>query len=65
MLALIAAAVFGLALLLDWLDVNGGDAFNTGTLELLGFFLIALHLGGVGVGTTFTRSRPYYRSRRR
>ena len=63
MLALIAAAVFGLALLLDLLDVNGGDAFNSGTLLFVGLLLLALHLGGVGVGTTI--SRPYYRARRR
>jgi hypothetical protein len=61
MLALIAAAVFGLALLLDLLDVQGGDAFNTGTLMLVGLALIALHLGGVGT----TVSRPSYRGRRR
>jgi hypothetical protein len=64
MLALIAAAVFGLALLLDLLDVSGGDAFNSGTLLLVGLLLLALHLGGVGVGTTVSRSRPYYSRRR-
>jgi len=63
MLALIAAGVFALALLLDLLDISGGDAFNAGTLSLVGFLLIALHLGGVGVGTTI--SRPSYRGRRR
>ena len=61
MLALIAAGVFGLALLLDLLDVRGGDAFNAGTLTLVGLLLIALHLGGVGTSV----SRPYYRGRRR
>jgi hypothetical protein len=63
MFALIAAAAFGLALLLDLLDVSGGDAFNAGTLSLVGFLCIALHLAGVGVGTTI--SRPAYRGRRR
>ena len=63
MLALIAAAVFGLALLLDLLDVSGGDAFNAGTLLLVGLLLLALHLGGIGAGMTF--NRPYYRARRR
>jgi hypothetical protein len=61
MLALIAAAVFGLALLLDLLDVSGGDALNAGTLMLVGFLLIALHLGGIGTSV----SRPYYRGRSR
>ena len=65
MLALIAAVVFGLALLLDLLDVNGGDAFNSGTLLLVGLLLLALPLAGFGEGTTVSRSRPYYRARRR
>jgi hypothetical protein len=63
MFALIAAAVFALALLLDLLDVSGGDAFNAGTLTIVGLLCLALHLGGVGVGTTI--SRPAYRGRRR
>jgi hypothetical protein len=61
MLALIAAAVFGLALLLDLVEANTGDAFSPQTLMFLGLLLIALHLGGVGT----TVSRPYYRGRSR
>jgi hypothetical protein len=61
MLALAAAAVFALALLLDLLDANTGDAFTPMTLLFLGLLLVALHLGGFGT----TLSRPYYRRGRR
>jgi hypothetical protein len=61
MLALIAAAVFGLALLLDLLDADTGDAFSPMTLLFLGLLLIALHLAGIGTSV----SRPYYRRGRR
>ncbi|WP_283139215.1 hypothetical protein [Rhizohabitans arisaemae] len=50
MLAFVAAAVFGLALLLDLLDAELGSAFSTLTLVTLGLLLLALHLGGVGTG---------------
>lgn len=48
MLALVAAAVFALALLLDLLEANLGDAFDAQTLMFVGLFCLALHLGGVG-----------------
>ena len=48
MLAIAAAVVFGLALLLDLLDENIGDAFNTLTWITLGLFLLALHVAGIG-----------------
>jgi hypothetical protein len=50
--AVIAAILFGLALLLDLLDTNLGaeDALNAGTLMVAGLFCIALHLVGVGAG---------------
>ena len=44
MLAYAAAAVFALALLLDWLDENLGDAFTPMTLLMLGLLLLSLHL---------------------
>ncbi|MFF5181168.1 hypothetical protein ACFY2Q_24315 [Micromonospora sp. NPDC000316] len=52
MLAILAAIVFGFALLIDLLDTNFGapDLFNWNTLVLLGLFLLALYLGGVGSG---------------
>jgi hypothetical protein len=51
MLALVAAAVFGFALLLDLLDETLGDAFTPGTLLFVGLLFLALHLGGVGSAT--------------
>ncbi len=58
MLALAGAAVFALALILDWADATVSDAFTPQTLLLLGLLLVALHLGGVGntIGNR-TRSR--------
>lgn len=48
MLAYAAAAVFGLALILDWANADLGDAFTTMTLLMLGLLLLSLHLAGVG-----------------
>jgi hypothetical protein len=48
MLALAGAAVFALALILDWANADVPDAFTPGTLLFLGLLLVALHLGGVG-----------------
>lgn len=48
MLALVAAAIFALALLLDLLEANLGDAFDAQTLMFVGLLCLALHLGGVG-----------------
>ena len=48
MLAIVAAVIFGLALLLDWGNVHLGDAFTNQTLMTLGLLLLALHLAGVG-----------------
>ena len=48
MLALVAAVIFGLALLLDLVEANVGDALTPQTLMFLGLFFAALHLGGVG-----------------
>jgi hypothetical protein len=48
MLAIIAAVIFGLALLLDFANVHWGDAFTNATLVTLGLLLLALHLAGIG-----------------
>jgi hypothetical protein len=50
MLAILAAIVFGLALLLDLFNTNLGapDLFNWNTLVLIGLLLLALYLAGVG-----------------
>ncbi|ADG76505.1 hypothetical protein Cfla_3634 [Cellulomonas flavigena DSM 20109] len=48
MLAIVAAVIFGLALLLDLVEANLGDAFAPQTLMFAGLFCLALHLGGVG-----------------
>jgi hypothetical protein len=52
MLAIAAAVVFGLALLLDLFETRLGapDLLSPGTLNTLGFLLLALYLAGVGSG---------------
>lgn len=48
MFAIVAAIIFGLALLFDFADVTLGDALNQSTLLMAGLFCVALHLAGVG-----------------
>jgi hypothetical protein len=48
MFAIAAAAIFGLALILDFASVSGSDAFNSQTLTIAGLFCIAMHLAGFG-----------------
>lgn len=50
MFAIIAAIIFGFALLLDLLETNLGaqDALNPTTLTIAGLLCVALHLAGVG-----------------
>ncbi|HEX7747097.1 MAG TPA: hypothetical protein VF462_17765 [Micromonosporaceae bacterium] len=52
MLAIIAAIVFGFALLIDLLNTNFGapDLFNATTLMLIGLLLLSLYLAGIGSG---------------
>jgi hypothetical protein len=66
MLAIIAAIVFGFALLLDLFDSNLGapDLFNTHTLMLIGFLLLSLYLAGVGSGARTGGGGRWYRGRR-
>jgi hypothetical protein len=61
--AIIAAILFGFALLLDLLDTNLGasDALNATTLMIAGLFCVALHFAGVGAGwggRSFRGRRP-------
>ncbi|MEV4203154.1 hypothetical protein [Micromonospora globbae] len=63
MLAILAAIVFGFALLLDLMNTNFGapDLFNWNTLVLIGLLLLALYLAGVGRGPGGSgRGRWYY-----
>lgn len=59
MLAIVAAAVFGFALLLDLLDTDLGapDLFNWNTLVLIGLLCLALFHAGVGRGRRWSRGR--------
>lgn len=50
MLAIAAAVAFGLALLFDLTDVVLGDVITVNTIVIIGFLLLALHLGGIGSG---------------
>lgn len=61
MLAILAAIVFGLALLFDLADV-ASDPFDFQTLITLGLLFLALHLAGIGAGTDW-RARSWGRRR--
>jgi hypothetical protein len=52
MLAIVAAIVFGFALLLDLFNTNLGapDLFHPTTLTLIGLLLLSLYLAGIGAG---------------
>ncbi len=63
MLAVVAAIIFGLALLLDLADVEVGDAFTNATLITAGLFCLALHLAGVGAAWNWRNTRRYSRRR--
>ena len=59
MLAIIAAVIFGLALLLDLANASLGTV-DGGTLLMAGLLCVALHLAGVGAGAralSFRRRR--------
>jgi hypothetical protein len=59
--AVIAAILFGVALLLDLFGADAGPILDVGTLSLAGFLCVALHLAGAG--TWHTRVRSYRRRR--
>ena len=64
MLAIIAAIVFGLALILDLANVNLGDTISLETFVIVGLLLMALHMAGIGSAWA-GRTGGWYRSRRR
>ncbi|WP_168197336.1 hypothetical protein [Kribbella sp. ALI-6-A] len=57
MFAIIAAVIFGLALILDWANASVSDAFTPQTLLMAGLLCLALHLAGVGSATKWGRRR--------
>jgi hypothetical protein len=57
MFAILAAVIFGLALILDWADAKVGDAFTPQTLLTAGLLCIALHLAGIGTSTSWRGRR--------
>jgi hypothetical protein len=46
--AIIAAVIFGLALILDLADATISTAIDGGTLLVAGLLCVSLHLAGVG-----------------
>ncbi len=48
MFAIAAAVVFAIAFILDLANTGSGRFFNPGTLTILGFLLLALHLAPLG-----------------
>ncbi|OLF08225.1 hypothetical protein [Actinophytocola xanthii] len=60
MFAIIAAVIFGLALILDLADATLGT-LNGGTMLIAGLLCISLHLAGIGTsranGFSFGRRR--------
>jgi hypothetical protein len=48
MFAILAAVLFGLALIFDLANTNLGSTINSGTLVTAGLLCVALHLAGIG-----------------
>jgi hypothetical protein len=63
MLAIVAAILFGIALLIDLLDVATNAVINNNTLLLAGLVCLALHMAGVGAAWR-TRAGGWYGRRR-
>ena len=57
MLAIVAAIIFGLAVLLDPANVKLADNITLALLVNIGLFCVALHLAGVGAGRPLLRRR--------
>ncbi|MCE7082925.1 hypothetical protein [Streptomyces sp. ST2-7A] len=57
MLAFIAAVLFGIAFIIHATGTATEAIFSPTGLMLLGLTLVALHMGGVGVGRTSWGSR--------
>jgi len=64
MLAIVAAILFGIALLLDLANEGLGDGIDAGTFVTAGLLCLALHLAGVLSGWR-GGSGNYWRRRRR
>jgi hypothetical protein len=60
--AIVAAVIFGLALILDLADASIGTTIDGATLLVAGLLCVALHLAGVG---TAVRGRAASWRRRR
>jgi hypothetical protein len=58
MFAWIAVVLFGLSLLIQWLDVGTNNFINASALNTAGLLFVALHLAGWA-------PRAYWRGRRR
>ncbi len=52
MLAIVAAALFFIAFLIDAADISTNDVFTQTNIMLIGLALVALHLAGLGSGRT-------------
>lgn len=63
MLAMVAAVLFGLALILDLAETALG-VITANTLVVAGLLCVALHLAGVGAGRNFSSFRGRRRGRR-
>ncbi|MEU3829381.1 hypothetical protein GT045_22465 [Streptomyces sp. SID486] len=50
MLAIVAAALFFIAFLIDAADISTNDVFSQTNIMLIGLTLLALHLAGLGSG---------------
>ncbi len=61
MLAIVAAIIFGLALILDLADVSLNAPISGWTLPLAGLVALALHQAGIGTASAWGG----WRSRRR
>ncbi|MBL1086583.1 hypothetical protein JK359_32275 [Streptomyces actinomycinicus] len=57
MLAIVSAALFFIAFLINAADVSTNDIFTSTNVMLLGLTLVALHLAGVGGTGTIRRRR--------
>lgn len=63
MLAIVAAILFGLALLLDLLNINIGGTIEIFTIVVAGLLFLALHQAGFGTAWR-GRTSGWYRRRR-
>lgn len=57
MFAIVAAVIFGLALILDLADATISASIDGGTLLVAGLLCVALHLAGVGTTVRGWRRR--------